>query len=132
MIKTVFHLLSSKIFFFLLTTLIILSLNLTPLILQTIHAPPGRTFVLIHNNAQDFFFYQSLMNEGANGQWLTTDPYSSEPHKPSIIFSYFLWFGKIAHILNLPYAIAYHLVRILLSVLFLLSTFYFLLSTRIP
>src|SRR3989338_4826470 len=132
MIKTVFHLLSSKIFFFLVTTLIILSLNLTPLILQTIHAPPGRTFVLIHNNAQDFFFYQSLMNEGANGQWLTTDPYTTEPHESSIIFSYFLWLGKLAKLLHLPYAIMYHLIRIILSILFLLTTYYLLLSTRIP
>ncbi|MBI4991354.1 hypothetical protein HZB96_04650, partial [Candidatus Gottesmanbacteria bacterium] len=123
---------NSKTLFFLITTAIILSLNLIPLIMQFRHSPPGRTFALIHNNAQDFFFYQSLMNEGANGAWLTSDPYTAEPHQSSIIFSYFVWLGKLSNLLNLPYAITYHLARIILSILFLLSIFYFLFSTRLP
>ena len=123
---------SSKITFFLAATLLILSLNLTPLILQLRHSPPGRTFALIHNNVQDFFFYQALMNEGANGQWLTSDPYTSETHQPSIIFAYLLWLGKLSKLLGLPYALTYHLTRIILGIFFLFSIFYFLFSIRLP
>ncbi|MBI2611887.1 hypothetical protein HYW54_04040 [Candidatus Gottesmanbacteria bacterium] len=125
-------LLESKIFFFLTTTIIILSLNLTPLVLQYSHSPPGRTFALIHNNTQDFFFYQSLMNQGAEGSLLTRDSYTSEPHHSSIIFSYFLWFGKISNLLNIPYPIMYHLIRILFAILFLLSAYFLLFAFSVP
>ncbi len=125
-------LLSSKTTFFVLATITILALNLTPLILQIRNAPNGRTFGLIHNNVQDFYFYQALMNEGANGNTLTYDPYTSETHQPSIIFSYFLALGKLSKLLGLPLAISYHLTRLILGFLFLLSTFYLLLVTRIP
>jgi len=131
MTKTKTILYSNSLFFIVVTT-IILGLNLTPLISHIRHSPPGRTFALIHNNAQDFFFYQSLMNLGGSGQWLTQDPYTTEPHQSSIIFSYFLWLGKISKILALPYAITYHLIRIVLSVVFLYFTFYFLLYIKIP
>ncbi len=123
---------SSKAFFFIITTSIILGLNLTPLILQTRHAPAGRTFGLIHNNVQDFYFYQALMNEGANGAWLTSDPYTSEPHQPSIIFSYFLWLGKLSKLFNLSFALTYHLIRIIISFLFLFFIFYLLYFISVP
>ncbi len=130
--KILFFLLHSKIFFFLLCSVIILSLNLTPLITLWNHSPAGRTFVLVHNNAQDFFFYQALMNEGANRSWLTTDPYTTEVHKPSIIFAYFVWLGKLSHLLGLPYSISYHLIRIILSVFFLLASYILILSLNLP
>lgn len=130
--KRLLLLLKSKILFFLLTTGVILSLNLTPLVLQYFHAPPGRSFALIHNNVQDFYFYQSLMNEGANGAYLTSDPYTTEPHQSSIIFSYFVWIGKIAKILNIPYAYIYHFLRLSISIIFLLFTFYFIFLIKIP
>ncbi len=128
----IIQIISSKAFFFLITTAIILTLNLTPLVMQFRHAPEGRTFALIHNNAQDFFFYQSLMNEGANGAWMTSDPYTSEPHQSSIIFSYFLWLGKLSKLLGLPYAVTYHLIRIMLSVILLSFIFYLLSFIKIP
>ena len=100
--------------------------------MQFRHAPEGRTFSMIHNNAQDFFFYQSLMNEGANGAWLTSDPYTSEPHQSSIIFSYFLWLGKLSQFLGLPYAITYHLVRIILGIFLLFFAYHLLFFLKIP
>lgn len=130
--KTFFRIITAKIFFFIVLSTIILSLNLTPLILGYLHAPEGRSFALIHNNTQDFFFYQALMNEGANGSFLTYDPYTTESHQPSIIFSYFLWLGKLSKLLGLPYAITYHLLRIFLSLLFLFFIFYFLSSIKVP
>lgn len=123
---------SSKFFFFLLTAFVILALNLTPTILQARHSPPGRTFTLLHNNTQDYYFYQALMNEGGNGAVLTYDPYTSEPHQPSIIFSYFLWLGKLSKLFNISYALMYHLSRIILGLLLLLTAYYLLHFLKIP
>jgi hypothetical protein len=129
--KIIISLISSKILFFLLFSFIILGLNLTPLIMQTKHSPPGRTFAAIHNNVQDFFFYKALMNEGANGQWLTTDPFTTEPHKASIVFSYFLWLGKIGKITHLSLDATYHGARILFGFLLFLSAFKLILALKI-
>src|SRR3989338_10832056 len=125
--RLIISVITSNLFLFIMTSGIILSLNLTPLISHIRRAPEGRTFALIHNNVQDFFFYQSLMNEGANGSWLTYDPYTTEPHQSSAIFSYFLWLGKLSKIVGISYAVTYHLVRIVLGILFLASSFYLLL-----
>ncbi len=120
------------ILFFSITTGIILTLNLIPLITHVRHAPAGRTYGLIHSNVQDFYFYLALMNEGANGSTLTYDPFTSEPHQSSIIFSYFLTLGKLSKLLHLSFAFTYHLARFIFGFLFLLSAFYLLLSIRIP
>ncbi len=128
----IIRLISSKILFFVFTTGIIIGLNLTPLILQMRHSPSGRTFAMIHNNAQDFFFYQSIMNEGASGSWLIKDPYTSEPHQQSFIFAYFAWLGKISRLIGFPYALTYHLIRIIVSILFLIVTFKLLLFLKLP
>lgn len=96
-----------------LSILIILGLNITPLVAHIRHAPTGRTFAFIHNNAQDFYFYNALMNEGKGGAWLTYDPYTHEQHRSSIIFSYFLWLGKLAGLFHMPTAVLYHTVRLL-------------------
>lgn len=123
MYKRMYSLLFSHLFFFLICSILILSLNLTPLYRHIRNSPPGRTFSMIHNNAQDFFFYQSLMNQGANGSWLTRDSFTTEPHKPSIIFAYFLWLGKLAKLFSLPYPIMYHAIRILFGFLMLLTAY---------
>lgn len=114
---------SSHVFFFLIGTACILTLNLIPLFRHINNSPPGRTFAMIHNNAQDFFFYQSLMNQGANGAWLTSDSFTTEAHKPSIIFAYFLWLGKLAAVFSIPFPIMYHALRILFGFLTLLAAY---------
>jgi len=130
--KNFIKILKPDLLFFLITSLVILSLNLTPLILQARHAPSDRTFTLVHNNIQDFYFYQALMNQGANGAWLISDPYTTEPHQTSIIFAYFTWLGKLSKLLNFPYSITYHLVRTLTGFLLLFIVFRFLLTLKIP
>jgi len=130
--KYFLNLVSSHLIFFLISSFVILGLNLTPMVKQILHTPPGRTFALIHNNVQDFFFYESLMNEGAHGSLLTTNPYTTEPHRPSIIFAYFLWLGRLSKLFGLSYALSYHLTRIVLAILLLLAAYYVILLIKIP
>lgn len=72
------------------------------------------------------------MNEGANGAWLTRDPFTSEPHQSSLIFSYFLWLGKLSSLFHIPYAITYHFVRIIFGILSLFAAFYLIFKLKIP
>src|SRR3989344_5301179 len=132
MINTVKKIFRSKTVFWLASTTLILSLNLTPLVKQIRHAPAGRTFAMIHNNAQDFFFYQALMNEGANGHWLIYAPYTPDPHNPSIIFAYFAWLGKISQAFSVSYALTYHIFRMLGALAFLSAAFYLINMLKMP
>lgn len=130
--KIIHSVIQSKILFFLLVSFTILGLNITPLIIHARHSPPDRNFTLVHNNIQDFFFYQSLMNQGARGAWLISDPFTLEPHQKSPIFAYFLWFGKIANLLSIPFPIMYHILRFTFGFLLLLVSYFLLLKFKFP
>ncbi|OGG03291.1 hypothetical protein A2W14_02795 [Candidatus Gottesmanbacteria bacterium RBG_16_37_8] len=121
-----------NVVFFLISTFSVLSLNIYPLYVLNSKNYPGRTYALIHNNVQDFYFYQAIMNEGANGANLIYDPYTTEPHRSSIIFSYFTWLGKFSRLTNIPYVYTYHAVRILGSLLFFVSAYFLIHKLRLP
>lgn len=87
---------------------------------------------MLHNNAQDFFFYQTLMNRGGNGDLLTTDAYTGEAHKPSIIFAYFVWLGKLSKLFGIPFSYMYHVLRITFGILLFAAAYYLILSLKIP
>src|SRR3989338_409209 len=116
---------------YLLSTFSILALNLYPMLYLARHSPAGRTYALIHNNVQDFYLYQALMNEGAQGSFLIHDPFTTENHKSSIIFSYFTVAGKISRLLNLSLVFTYHALRLVGAVLFFLSAYIFIKSLSI-
>lgn len=110
----------------------ILALNVAPLVFDIRHSPPGRTFAKIHNNAQDFFFYLAMMNEGGSGDLLTSDPFTTEPHQPSIIFAYFVWLGRLSRMLGIPYEVAYHAVRLVFGAILLASAWRLIKRFRVP
>jgi hypothetical protein len=110
----------------------ILGLNVTPLIAHIGHTPTGTQFSYIHNNVQDFYFYQSLMNQGRNGNFLIKDPFTTENHQPSLIFAYFPWWGFIAKILNLPNSALYHGIRLIMGFFALLAAFFLIRRLRFP
>lgn len=118
--------------FVVLASITIIGLNVTPLFLQAQHAPEGRTYNLIHNNAQDYYFYQSLMNQGADGELFTRDPYTTEPHEESFIFSYFLWLGKLSSVLGMAYPYMYHGIRLIGGILLIILSFLLIRLIRVP
>jgi hypothetical protein len=77
---------------------------------------------------EDGYSYLADMREGADGAWLFTIPYTSEPHPPSLFFLFHLLLGKVATLLpgdDLPAKMVwtYHAARILFG-LGLLATVY--------
>lgn len=118
--------------FFLFFTFLILGLNLAPTVTFIKHSPSDRYFPLMHNNSQDYYFYLSLMREGAQGQWLTTIPFTTEVHTSSLVFSYFLILGKLSQLFGLSMELGYLIVRILGSILFFLSTWFLIKKLKIP
>jgi hypothetical protein len=86
----------------------------------------------MHNNSADYYFYLSLMRQGAAGHWLTTIPFTTESHRASVVFTYFLILGKLAHVFNLSMEVGYLLARIGGSLLFFTSAWMLIKKIKTP
>jgi len=72
------------------------------------------------------------MREGARVQWLTTIPYTTETHSPSINFFPFLLLGKISATTGISFEMTYQIFRFIASILFFASAYIFIRSISIP
>ena len=70
--------------------------------------------------------YIAKMAQGARGAWLFTLPYSSEPQRGVLIYSFYLLLGKLAGPDHDAQAAAYHLARIVFGFTLLLVSYLFL------
>jgi hypothetical protein len=70
--------------------------------------------------------YLAKMRQGARGEWLFHLPYTSEEHEGALLFTFHLLLGKVAALLRWPYALVYHIARLLFGFLFLLTAYLFL------
>jgi hypothetical protein len=86
--------------------------SLLPYLLAYLWSPPGHHFAGFFFIADDAATYLAKMRQGADGSWLWSDPYTSEPHGGVFLFSFYLLFGHLAAVLHLPLIAAYHLARI--------------------
>jgi hypothetical protein len=67
-------------------------------------------------NPTDGHSYLAKMQIGRNGGWLFKLPYSSQPGEGVFLFTYYIFLGKIAGILEIPNILLFHIIRILNSV----------------
>lgn len=101
-----------------------------PFLLEIRSAPPFTVFPLYHTNSDfDFNAYLSVITQGKHGAWLMRDAYTTEPTNPTLFYFFFILVGKAATILQLEPQVAYHLVRSV-SIMTYIVTLY-LLSRRI-
>jgi hypothetical protein len=91
---------------------IVAVISLLPYLLAYLWTPPGHHFAGFFFIADDATTYLAKMRQGADGAWLWSDPYTSEPHGGVFLFSFYLLFGHLAALLHLPLIAAYHLARI--------------------
>ena len=91
---------------------IVAMISLLPYLLAYLWTPPGHHFAGFFFIADDATTYLAKMRQGADGAWLWSDPYTSEPHGGVFLFSFYLLFGHLAALLHLPLIAAYHLARI--------------------
>lgn len=95
--------------------------SLVPYLLAYLWTPAGHHFGGFFFIADDATTYLAKMRQGAEGSWLWTDPYTSEPHGGVFLFSFYLLFGHLAAILHLPMIAAYHLARLSGSIALVLA-----------
>lgn len=91
---------------------VLAALSLIPYLLAYLWTPAGHHFAGFFFIADDATTYLAKMRQGADGAWLWTDPYTSEPHGGVFLFGFYLLFGHLSALLHLPLIAGYHLARV--------------------
>src|SRR2546421_5208388 len=74
-----------------------------PMILSACCAPAGATGLGTVWFVNDFAQYESAMRQGATqASWLIQDPFTAEPHQPTLMFPLYVGIGKLAAALHVP------------------------------
>ena len=76
-------------------------------------------------NTGDGNSYIAKMRLGARGEWLFHLFYTPEPHQPALAFPFHLLLGKVAAASGLSFMLVYHLARVLLGLVLLLTVYAF-------
>jgi len=126
--KKLFSIFSSNIFFFLLFSLIALSLAYTPSIYHFLITPSNRVYTGTVFFSDDYAVYTSVIQQGIDGRLTVVNKYTSEPHEPSLLRFNYLLLGKIGGTLGLSSIMTYHFSRLALGVIFLLLCLYLILN----
>ncbi len=94
-----------------------------PLLYYIRTTPPGKTFVLMHNQIQDYYSYLHYMRQGYDGEWLLTTRYTPEQFPRQLNQTYFIFLGKVAKLFdgNMPFT--YTLARVTEGIILALLTF---------
>ncbi len=104
-----------------LIAVIILVLNNLPYIWGISLTPDDKVFSgIIHTHA-DLFSYIAKMRQGFDGQWHYVNRYTTEPHRPSLLFFFYLFLGHVARWIHAPLIITYHLARVAAGIFLLYS-----------
>lgn len=118
--------------FIVVVTVAILGLSLAPLVYEITslpQIPPDRVFTLDHNFLPDYNTYLSKMRQGAEGGWLVYERMTSEPHKGSLIQTFYLYLGKLGALFGLSVPITYLAARIILGATWFFASYLFIRRT---
>lgn len=106
---------------------VIISMSQT--ILDVVSTPAGTTFPLVHNYAQDYYYYLHLMRQGFDGAWLATSKLTPEVFPPQFVNPFFLFLGHVSRIFSLSLPLVYTLARVGGGVLIIVLSF--VLATKV-
>jgi hypothetical protein len=109
--------------------LIALLVGELPHALATWCAPAGETGFGTAWFVDDFAQYESAMRQGADepgwSNWLISDPFTSEPHPPALMYPLYVGVGKLSTLLGVPSTAIEHVVEILARTLLVLALWRF-------
>ncbi len=88
-------------------------------------ALPDSHFLGILNNPIDGASYLAKMYQGYSGSWLVTLPYTPDPHRGVITYTFYVALGHLARLLNLPLVLVFHVARLVGTVLMFLAIYRF-------
>ena len=114
---------NKKIILLLCLFLLVISI---PYLISSIIVPKNYHFSGFLSNPIDGHSYLAKMQEGRNGEWLFTLPYSREHGDGVFLFTYYILLGHIARILSLPNIIVFHASRLINAAFLFFMIFMFI------
>jgi hypothetical protein len=76
-------------------------------------------------NTEDGNSYIAKMRLGARGEWLFHLVYTPEEHDGALVYTFYLLLGKLAHLTGMSLVLTYHLARVVLGWVLLLTVYAF-------
>ena len=98
----------------------ILVLTTIPYVFATLAAPEGKVFLGALLNTDDTAQFLAAMRQGEQGRWLYRNPFTPEDTRPVVMYPLYVVWGKLTGWLGFDRVIAYHLLRLIGTVLLLL------------
>lgn len=99
-------------------------ISILPDIYRLAVIPANTTFPLIHNNAQDYFYYLSLTQQGFEGQWFLTTYMTPERFPRAFAQTFFALLGQVSRITHISNVWLYFISRIVLGFTLLITCVY--------
>jgi hypothetical protein len=92
---------------------VLLVLSNSRVIWASLHTPPGYIYYFLHfNYLHDYTNYLSAVTQGVRGDWLYTNPYTTEPATSGIFYIYYVLIGKIGALFGAESPIIYLVARL--------------------
>lgn len=107
-------------------SLLFIFLSIFPTLYFYFKTPSDSVYTFLHNSVRDYPVYISFIREGANGNILTYDQFTSEPQQKGLIHIFYLLLGKAGGFLGLTPILIYFLARILFGAIFSLVGYIFI------
>lgn len=104
---------------------LILAVTIAPILWAFLTTPPGYHFIGFMYNWDEANPYLAKIVQGARGEWLYSLPYSADPGEPFFLYFNYLLLGRLATWLNVEPIVAFHLARLLDSVVLLVTLYWF-------
>jgi hypothetical protein len=98
---------------------------------QLFYAPKDHVFVGMTVYFEDFYYYLDQFRQGADGNWLVENRFTSEIFPPTLIYFPNLLMGKIGGLFGLEPFQSYNYFALLFKSLFIISS-YLMISKLIP
>jgi len=106
---------------------IILLVTVLPYLYGNAVTPPDKQYMGVHHiNAEDTHTYLAWMQQARESHFLFKQLYTSEVSPRNIFHPLFLVMGVVAGVFNLPNIIVFHIFRILLGFIFLITAYKFI------
>ncbi|OIO15733.1 hypothetical protein COY59_02720 [Candidatus Gottesmanbacteria bacterium CG_4_10_14_0_8_um_filter_37_24] len=107
-------------------TLLFILLSIYPTLRFYYNTPPDSVYSFLHNSVSDYPYYISFIRQGILGRFTTIDQFTSENQSAGFIHIFYLFLGRIGSLFGFSPFNIYFLARILLGILFLLTSYYFI------
>lgn len=96
-----------------------------PYCLATAKAGSEHVFIGFLLNPVDGASYLAKMYSGWSGEWRFNLPYTAETSSGAYLFLFYIFLGHLARLLHLPLQVAFHIARLINSVLLMFILFLF-------